>query len=234
MSAVERSADGRVSTRERLLEAAMEVFWERGYERAGVQEIARRAGLTTGAIYGNFRGKADLLFGAIGARAHFEIDQLFRSPSERGGEILADLGVHLLDRECDPKAGLLVEAFVAARRDPDLAELVRGMIDEQADGIGALVDRARLEGDVSGTVDRDAVVRFSLVLALGSLLFNELGIQAPAADQWSALIRRFVDSLAVDAPADVRSTEANDVEPGDLAGSETSGGTAARQEGTPR
>ena len=35
----------------RLLAAAADVFAERGYDGAGVAEIARRAGPTTGAIY---------------------------------------------------------------------------------------------------------------------------------------------------------------------------------------
>ena len=34
-----------------LIKAAAEVFAERGYAVAGVAEIARRAGVTTGAIY---------------------------------------------------------------------------------------------------------------------------------------------------------------------------------------
>ncbi|HET6835799.1 MAG TPA: helix-turn-helix domain-containing protein, partial [Acidimicrobiales bacterium] len=49
------------SVRARLVTAAAEVFAERGYEGARVQEIVRRAGLSTGAIYTNFRNKADLL-----------------------------------------------------------------------------------------------------------------------------------------------------------------------------
>ena len=55
-----------VSVRERLVAAAAEVFAERGYEGARVQEIVRRAGLSTGAIYTNFRNKADLLLAAVG------------------------------------------------------------------------------------------------------------------------------------------------------------------------
>ena len=57
------------STRDRLVAAAIEVFVEQGYDGARVQDIARTAGLTTGAIYANYRGKADLLFDAIGALA---------------------------------------------------------------------------------------------------------------------------------------------------------------------
>src|SRR3954471_5996047 len=52
-------------TRQRLLDAATEVFIEKGYEGTRVAEIARRAGLTTGAIYGNFGSKADLLTAAL-------------------------------------------------------------------------------------------------------------------------------------------------------------------------
>lgn len=55
------------STRHRLLNAATEVFLEKGYEGSRVAEIARRAGLTTGAIYGNFESKADLLTAALAA-----------------------------------------------------------------------------------------------------------------------------------------------------------------------
>ena len=54
-----------VSTRDRILKAAAEVFAERGYEGAAVSDIARRAGFTTGAIYGRFRDKAELLLEVV-------------------------------------------------------------------------------------------------------------------------------------------------------------------------
>ena len=73
------------STRDRLLAAAVEVFVEQGYEGARVQDIARAAGLTTGAIYANFRGKAELLFDAIGARAGAEMDAMLAEA--RGREV---------------------------------------------------------------------------------------------------------------------------------------------------
>src|SRR5580658_6877328 len=53
------------NTRTRLLDAAAEVFCEKGYEGTTVSLVARRAGLTTGAIYANFRDKADLLMRTI-------------------------------------------------------------------------------------------------------------------------------------------------------------------------
>ena len=48
-----------------LIKAAAEVFAERGYAGAGVAEIARRAGVTTGAIYSRYSGKSELLLEAL-------------------------------------------------------------------------------------------------------------------------------------------------------------------------
>lgn len=47
-------------TKERVLSAALEVFTERGYQAATIEEIAERAGMTKGAVYYWFRDKLDL------------------------------------------------------------------------------------------------------------------------------------------------------------------------------
>jgi AcrR family transcriptional regulator len=61
------SPNAEPSTRERVMDAAMAVFARRGFGQARVQEIAREAGLTTGALYSNFKGKEEL-FLAIARR----------------------------------------------------------------------------------------------------------------------------------------------------------------------
>lgn len=48
-------------TRERLLDAAAEVFVRRGIEAASLDEVAEAAGYTKGAIYSNFSSKTDLI-----------------------------------------------------------------------------------------------------------------------------------------------------------------------------
>ncbi len=50
----------REQTRERLLDAASEVFAKRGYNAASLDEVAEAAGYTKGAVYSNFASKADL------------------------------------------------------------------------------------------------------------------------------------------------------------------------------
>jgi len=57
--------DKRDRTRATLLEAARTLIREKGYERTTLEDVARRAGMTTGAIYGNFKNR-DELFIALG------------------------------------------------------------------------------------------------------------------------------------------------------------------------
>jgi len=57
---VSRRAAAVRDTKERVLGAALEIFAERGYHAATVEEIAERAGMTKGAVYYWFRDKEDL------------------------------------------------------------------------------------------------------------------------------------------------------------------------------
>lgn len=51
----------RARTRAKLIEAAAELFAERGYQDTTLDGVAARAGMTKGAVYGNFRSKEALL-----------------------------------------------------------------------------------------------------------------------------------------------------------------------------
>jgi AcrR family transcriptional regulator len=53
--------DKRARTRARLIEVAAQLSEEKGYDGVTMQEVARRAGMSNGAIYGNFKNREDLL-----------------------------------------------------------------------------------------------------------------------------------------------------------------------------
>jgi len=57
--------DKRERTRAKLLEAARQLVREKGYEHTTLEAVAKRAGMTTGAIYGNFKNREEL-FVALG------------------------------------------------------------------------------------------------------------------------------------------------------------------------
>jgi AcrR family transcriptional regulator len=190
----------RDETRERLVAAAAEVFAEKGYEGAGVQEIARRAGLTTGAIYSRFSGKAELLAEAIRDEASPELDALFATtdPEGQAADLLRRAGAHLISRRPGRKEGLLLEAFVAARRDPELRASLRSHLQARSATFARLVDFAKKHGDIDPTLDTDAVVHFCQAVGLGFLLYEAVEADRPDPTAWTALIERLVESLGDD------------------------------------
>jgi AcrR family transcriptional regulator len=77
--------DKRARTRAKLLEVARALIREKGHEHTTLEEIAERAGMTTGAIYGNFKNREDL-FIALGLTYWTPI-----KPRVKPGARLADL-----------------------------------------------------------------------------------------------------------------------------------------------
>ena len=55
----------RQQTREYLLQAAAQVFAERGFYAATLDEVAAAAGFTKGAVYSNFKNKEDLFLALL-------------------------------------------------------------------------------------------------------------------------------------------------------------------------
>jgi len=52
----------KILRRESIIQAAIEVFSKKGFQAAGISEIAQRAGVADGTIYQYFKNKEDLFF----------------------------------------------------------------------------------------------------------------------------------------------------------------------------
>jgi TetR/AcrR family acrAB operon transcriptional repressor len=63
------------ATREALIDAAEEMFMAHGVARTTLEQIARHAGMTRGAVYWHFKNKADL-FRAMLERVRMPFDEL--------------------------------------------------------------------------------------------------------------------------------------------------------------
>jgi AcrR family transcriptional regulator len=80
MDAAPQMGGKRGRTKVRLLDAAAELIEEKGLAAASLEAIARRAGMTRGAIYSNYASRADLLL-ELAARRALRIDRDF-APAE--------------------------------------------------------------------------------------------------------------------------------------------------------
>jgi AcrR family transcriptional regulator len=116
----------REEVRGRLLEAAAEVFAEKGYAAARLDEIAYRAGFTKGAVYSNFAGKHALLAELIEERVRTQfavtVDEM--EARDRPEQMLEDIAAvyarNIVER--DRWTALLVEIGRQAAHDPAVRE----------------------------------------------------------------------------------------------------------------
>src|SRR3954447_26046068 len=89
-------AGRRSDTRERIQQAALDLFVERGYEKTSLREIAEKLQVTKAALYYHFRTKEDIvssLFEDLGA----SVDEVLAQAREDEGpqrreKLLARLG----------------------------------------------------------------------------------------------------------------------------------------------
>lgn len=111
-------------TRDRLLDAAQQVFARRGLHAASVGEIAREAGLTTGAVYSNFLGKEDLFLALLERQTTARIEEIrsLLEGDEPAEERIQHAGRVFRDvLHSQPDWPLLFYEFWAqAARDPEL------------------------------------------------------------------------------------------------------------------
>jgi AcrR family transcriptional regulator len=179
--------------REQLLDAAARVFAQKGYAGTKIQDIVREAGLSTGAVYGRFGSKHELLREAV-VRRTANVVRFGTDGVERVADLITRLaGVHgapLTDVEA-----VRLEAYVAARREAEVAEAIADAHARWRSAVQPLVDAALADGTVAADVDPEALLYFLRTVHLGLLLQRGAAVVAPDADAWHALISRIVASF---------------------------------------
>jgi len=124
----------RRKTRDRLLDAAFEVFAEQCVHAASVEMICERAGFTRGAFYSNFSAKEELFFSLMQRENELRIENLEAGVvahlgplSEHGATVdddaVAGIIAKFLERQADNRRWRLVqnEFRLLAMRDREVA-----------------------------------------------------------------------------------------------------------------
>jgi AcrR family transcriptional regulator len=128
-------------TRQRLLDAAQEIFARSGFAAASVDDIAEHAGYSKGAVYSNFKSKEALFLELLHNRMSQEIadlEQLLKS-TDTAEEILSALRKKYSAREDQMTWCLLSTEFqLQAGRNPDFAEPFAALYRDQRKAIARL------------------------------------------------------------------------------------------------
>jgi TetR/AcrR family transcriptional repressor of nem operon len=158
---------------ERALAAALEVFWEKGYEAASVQDLTERMGIQKASLYNTFGDKHALFVRALSAYST-ETLEWYRVLLERPGPtrvILADLFRELTDgcgKDDDCRGCLCVNSAVElAPHDPAIAALIDRHNRSREELFRRALKRGQASGEVPADLDATATARFLLNVIAG-------------------------------------------------------------------
>ncbi len=169
---VRRTKEEALATRDRILDGAEHVFFEKGVSHTSLADIAQHAGVTRGAIYWHFANKSEL-FDAMFERVFLPIDELKSKDSvaraDPLGRIRKILVWCLLGVARDPQLRRVFSIlFMKCEYVADLEPLLqrnRAGMSEALHNIDADLARAVADGDLPATLDtwRAALMLHTLV-----------------------------------------------------------------------
>ena len=164
MKAYERRME---RNRERILQAALELFQVHGIKKTTTNDIARKAGVSPATVYNHFGSKEDLVRAAV---KYFLADTAadFRKIFERDLPFLEKMGQILLYKSdmLGRYQGELMQTIIS--EDPEIRQLVdSGYLVEMRQNIIDFYEEGKRQGYVNPELSTDTIMRYMLIVRSG-------------------------------------------------------------------
>jgi AcrR family transcriptional regulator len=157
---------------EKALEAALRVFWRKGYEGTALSDLTAAMGINRPSIYATFGNKEALFRKALdrySERMTNYTAEALKEPTARAvAERLMVGAADLLSCPGNPKGCLIVQGALACGDEAD--PIRKELIARRATGEGALrerFERAKLEGDLPPQADPADLARYVMAVMHG-------------------------------------------------------------------
>jgi AcrR family transcriptional regulator len=160
-------------TRSHLLAAAAQVFSQRGFHGASIDEIAAAAGFTKGAVYSNFKNKEDLFLALIDERTGPQFEHVRATLAEAAQlppEDQTAMLTHLTEEVgwLDPTwQSLYLEFVVYAMRHPTAREKLAARERRAHELVVGIMEHELRRGGIEPPLPVDQIASLALALFLG-------------------------------------------------------------------
>jgi AcrR family transcriptional regulator len=149
----------RSNAREKILDAALNLFAEKGYDATGVQEIVATAGVTKGALYHHFAAKEDILFeiyGSVFADQMSALDAILAEGGDPFRTLRTVIENIVVSTAASAKAAAVFTREVS-RLDPVRYKELQSDWRRYQDSVRALIRKAQADGVFAATASPEIV-----------------------------------------------------------------------------
>jgi TetR/AcrR family transcriptional repressor of nem operon len=156
-----------------VLQAALELFWRRGYEATSMADIVQHLGIGRASIYATFGNKHELYLKALDRYLQLRDPnpiELLSQPGPALPAVRALVQQYAEESACDQqRRGCLVVNAAVERLpgDPAVARRVESSWDTLEVALTSALTRARAQGELADDCDPRALARFLLVVLQG-------------------------------------------------------------------
>lgn len=183
-------------TRNTILEAALDLFSQNGYDTTSVAEICQNAQISKGAFYHHFASKQDLFLALMDTWIDFVAD-MFQSAGETAQSVpdalnqMASIAGGLLET-MEGGFPILLEFWTQASRHPAIWEKAIAPYRRFLDYFTDLIQTGIDEGQFVSTLNPEQAARTIISIAMGLLL---QAIFNPKDAQWQQVINLSITML---------------------------------------
>jgi len=181
------SASAAIPTRERILASAERLFAERGFDSVTMPAIAKASGITAGAIYKHFAGKAELFFEVV--RRAVQSTPVTPPGVQLDVSALPTIVASYTERRLKRVRQLSIEMHQASTRDPQIRKLLRRSLETQIGQVGDGLAAAQATGALDPGLDPQALAHAAFVMILGLAHMETLAPQLVGDATWREFIR---------------------------------------------
>ena len=181
-----------MSTKDRILDEALTLFAENGYDGTGVEQIAEKVGIKAPSLYKHFKGKEDILNALIdNAEARYE--ESFGSEQHIGK----------IPESREDFVRVTMERILFTMRDPMIRKIRKFLVQEQfrSDRLAAITTRHQLEGVqkmytriIEGMMEKGLFVKDDPAL-LATELVSPVVLWISQADRQSQFEQEIIDRI---------------------------------------
>ncbi len=151
--------------RAEVLDKAMQVFWEQGFEQTSIEDLAHHMGISRSSLYDTFGSKDALMFEAMDCYVVQTKERIMESLQRPGParSVIRDFFSSLVEVSfAGHTHSCLVtkSAMMTGRTNQEIMDRVCAFMNLVEDAFRELIERGRRDGELNGSHDPRALARF--------------------------------------------------------------------------